>query len=375
MADEFVNYYEVLQIPQTADAAAVKAAVSRERRVWLKRQNSADPARRVEAEKRVRHIDEAERTLSSTTMRPDHDRKLANHKDAPPAPLDTDRSDWMQRARAYLDMGNPGAAHRAAREATNLRGSDHEAWALRAHASVLTAQVADAEFEFAEAIRLEPENASYHHDLGEVFSEQEKWPQAMREYDVALRLAPNDPVTRTSIALVHLQTGSSDKALSIMEAVHREDPGNEVFRYYLAAALDGAARDSLTMLNDESLIATSLAQVERLEAYAGRIAALKLRDPEVVEAEREMRRMAGAAREIMWMNDGAWRNYAIGLGVLGCVACGGLGSNSGGTIALTILVVFPLIAAVVYFYIRGHRRPTWQHAANQLRNLTVRRGI
>ncbi|GIG62967.1 hypothetical protein Lfu02_73390 [Longispora fulva] len=376
MADEWVNYYEILQIAQAADVPAIRAAVSKERRTWIKRQASADPARRAEAELRVQQIDRAEQALLDAASRSAFDERLARQRSQPQAESTAGEGDWLERARAYMAMGNPGAAHRAAREATNLRGSDHEAWALRAQASFLTAQFPDAEFEFAESIRLEPENYDYHHDLGEVYSEQTKWAQAMREFDIALRLSPNNPVTRTAVAQIHLATEDAPKALVVMESVVSGNPDNEYFKYYLAAALEGVARQSLTLLRDGAIVATSEAQVQRLEQHADRIAALRLSDPDAAEAVRDLRRMAGASREMRWehSNVGGW---ITGLVILMCIGCGGLNSDGGTGTAMALLCALPLMAGLVYLYVHLHRKPAWQHADAIFRstNLIVRKGI
>jgi tetratricopeptide (TPR) repeat protein len=374
--EALINYYELLQVPQTADAAEIKAAISAKRRVWIKRQASADAARRAEAEETVRRLDEAEGTLLDATRRREYDQRLAQQPTAAATSTAADGSgDWLDRARAYLEMGNPTAAHRAACEATTQRGSDHAAWAMRAHSSFLLGNPADAEFEFAEAIRLQPGQVEYHQDLGEVYGMQEKWQQALREFNTALQLSPGNPVARTSITQVYLSTHEARKALELMEAVVRENPDNEVFKYYLAAALDGAARESLTLLRDDSILATSAAQVVLLEEHADRMAALNLKDPEVRDSIADLRRLASAAQEMMWIHSSNWQAYAIALGVLVCGLFGGLGSSNGGAVALSLLVFAPLTGAVIYAYVMRHRKPTWEHAARVFQGDIVRRGI
>lgn len=372
----FVNYYEILEVPQTADAAQIKAAVSKQRRTWIKRQGSADASRRTEAEGRVRNIDEAERILLTPARRQAFDDQLAAHiRSGARDDVIDQSSDWLDRARAYLGMGNANAANRAAREATTRKGNDHEAWSIRAHSSFLMGQPADAEFEFAEAIRLAPDEPDYHQDLGEVFGVQEKWTQAMREFETALRLSPGNPVARTSIAQVLASTGKRVSALKIMEGVVAENPDNNFFKYYLAVTLDGAARESLTLLTDDAVIVTSAAQANLLDNYAKRMEALQLDDEEVAESIIDLRRMASSGRKMMWIHGGAWQVYAFALAVLLCGFCGGLGSGDGGGIASAVFVTGPLAALLIFVYVKRHRRHSYEHAAKQLGGLIVRRGI
>ncbi|MFI5912356.1 tetratricopeptide repeat protein [Dactylosporangium sp. NPDC051541] len=374
-AATFVDYYEILQIPETADTDQIKAAVSQQRRVWIKRQASADPKRRGEAETRVRNIDEAERTLLNAGQRTAYDRRLPEQRKAAPeaAPPDGE-ADWLDRARAYLEMGNPGAAHRAAREATNQRGGDHGAWFVRAHSSFLLGQAADAEFEFAEAIRIAPEEPDYHQDLGEVYAQQEKYAQAMREFEIALRQAPGNPVTRTAIAQVQLATDEPHKALKIMEAVVKEHPDNDFFKYYLGAALESSARASITLLRDGTIIVTSEAQAALLEKHARRILKLNLKDKDAAEAVAELQRLADTSREMMWVHSGAWQVYAFVLAASLCGLCGGIGSGDGGAVAGGIFLGGGIAAAVVAIYVTRHRKPAYEHAAKHLTGQVVRWG-
>jgi len=375
LEEALINYYELLQVSQTAETAEIKAAISAKRRVWIKRQASADSARRAEAEETVRRLDEAERILLDAARRREYDQRLAQQSTAAPPATADGSGDWLQRARAYLDIGSLTAAHRAACEATTQRGNDHAAWALRAHASFLMGNPADAEFEFAEAIRLRPEQAEYHQDLGEVYGMQEKWQPALREFNTALHLSPVNPVAQTSIAQVHLNLNQATKALELMETVVRDNPDNAVFKFYLAAALDGAARESLTLLRDDTIVATSLAQVALLEESADRMAKLNLKDPEVRESIAELRRLADTAQEVSWIHSDNWYAYAFALLVLTCGLFGGLGSGSGGGVATGLLVFAPLIGVVIYAYVMRHRKPVWQHAGQVFQGQVVRRGI
>ncbi|MGW4461366.1 tetratricopeptide repeat protein [Micromonospora sp. NPDC004704] len=374
----FVDYYEILQVPETSTGDQIKSAVSQQRRIWIKRQASADAKRRTEAEARVRHIDEAERVLLDAGQRQAYDRRLPEQRRSKPE-METQHdgdADWLDRARAYLEMGNASAAHRAAREATNQRGGDHAAWFVRAHSSFVLGQVADAEFEFAEAIRIAPEEAEYHHDLADVYVMQEKWPQAMREFEIALRLSPGNPVTRTGVAQVLLNTDQPTRALEIMEAVVKEHPDNEFFKYYLGAALEAVARGSLTLLRDNTIIVSSEAQVLRLEQHADRIAALRLSDQDAAMAVTELRRLASEGRKVIWVHSNAWQMYAFALVALSCGLCGGLGSGTGEGVAAALFLLGPLTFGLVYLYVQRHRKPVYQHVAASLNDRqVVRRGI
>jgi tetratricopeptide (TPR) repeat protein len=364
---QFVNLYEVLQVGQTASTDEIRKAITRQRRQWIKRQGSADPGRRAEAEARVRDIDRAEKVLLDPKERAAFDRELAEYR--PPAgPAGQDNGiDWLDRARAYLDQDNPNAANYAAREAINLRGDDDAAWFLRAHSSFLMGNAGDAEYEFAEAIRLSPQNPAYHYGLGETYAAMAKWQSALRKYEEALRLDPGNPEYRTSIAQVYLQNDLGGKALEIMESVVREHPDNPAFRYYLAIALHDELLDHLgkisaivlhgEVLSEGGFYILSEEQASLVMKRADNIANLKVSDPDVARMVEELREMATEARAPKW----DWTNWHKWFGVLLVVGIipffSGIGSGSAASAFIGLLMI---VGIGGLFYTLRHK-PMWQH--------------
>jgi tetratricopeptide (TPR) repeat protein len=378
-AVHFVNYYEILQVPQTASDADVRAAVTKQRRVWVKRQGSPDPARRTEAEQRMRHIDQAEKILLSQVSRTSFDRELASYR-PPAAASAVDDVDWLDKARAYLNADNPGAANYAAREAVNQRSSSHEAWFVRGHSSFLLGNGPDAEYELAEASRLQPDSSLYHYALGEVYSAQEKWQAAMAEYQRALRMEPRNPEYLTSVAQVHLQTDSAGKAVEIMEQVVREHPANPAFKFYLAIALHDHAIDQLAefapmvyngqVISEGGFMIASEAQADLFHRTAMRIEGFRLPDSDVQRMVTTMYEQAADAIRIRWNINRSlfgWLTVCFLFGFLPLIS--GIGGGSFGSFIFGLLVS----GAVVTIVMQVYRRPVWKHRRSALR--MVRRGI
>ena len=121
----FVNLYEILQIPPTPQPTS-QVRGHQQRRQWVKRQRSSDPARRTEAETRVREIDQAEKALLNPDTRATFDRDLATTTGPPdpvrPAGRTGPDQDWLERAKA-APQGDPRKANYAAREAINQCGA------------------------------------------------------------------------------------------------------------------------------------------------------------------------------------------------------------------------------------------------------------
>lgn len=369
----FVNFYEILQVSASAQPDEIKAAITKQRRLWVKRQTSSDPARRTEAEARVRDIDQAERTLLDPGSRAAFDRALAGHRESGrPVGGSADGIGWLERARTYLSEDNANAANYAAREAINQRGNDDEAWFIRGHSSFLLGNGRDAEYELAEAIRLRSDHGLYHYTLGEVFAAQEKWQPALSQYEQALKLEPGNPEYRTSIAVVLLQTDHSTKALEIMEGVVRDHPNNQAFLFYLAIALHDSGLESLgkagplffngQLINEGGFMIVSEAQADLMDKRADRITGLHVRDPEVGKMVTEIREMVREARTMRWnlTNSLPWLLGFLFLGV--APLFGGAGSGSGGA------AVFGLFAGalIVFLYVTLRRKPAWKHLRQEL---------
>ncbi|TDW66188.1 J domain-containing protein [Kribbella pratensis] len=367
---QFVDFYQVLQIPATAGVDAIRSAVTKQRRQWVKRQSSADPDRRAEAEARVREIDRAEKVLLDQTARAAFDRERTSQRPQQETPTSTP-GNWIDKAREYLLADNPAAANYAAKEAIGKEGNDAEAWFLRAHSSFLLGNGRDAGFEFTEAIRLRPDCALYHYGFAEAFAAQELWREALTEYDQALRLDPGNPEYRTAIAIVHLQDDRPGTALEIMEALVQEYPDNEVHKYYLAIALHDNALDSLgrirPLVYDSRLVdaggfsVVSAAQVEWLDRQVQRMVTLRSKNPEVYKLIDGLREMVVEAREVRWnlTGSGPWLIAFVLLGVIPFFA--GLGGSFGAA-------MFGLIAGglIVALYTSSRRLPVWKHRSKAL---------
>jgi curved DNA-binding protein CbpA len=348
---EFVNYYEILSVAETADADAIQKAIRDQRRTWNKRAGQSDPIKRAQAEERIRQLAEAERVLLDPTSRAKFDQasKVYRPPSAPTSTSDGATRDWLLEARSYFAKGNAPSAYYAAREAIALNGARHEAWSIRANSSFLMNNFRDAEFEFNEAIRLQPNNPDYHFDLAEAYASADQWRSALGEYETALRLAPGNPVYRTAIANVYIQNEIPDRALEIMEGVVKEFPDTEVFQYYLALALHDVNLTKWSRLRDGSWSLTSEAQIDITRRMSGRALGLKYDDQRLRASLQENLDLADAAAEDAWYHgDFGPYMFAVLVGICALAAYG-----------LGVLI----IGAAVWVYVATHRMPRWKHNA------------
>lgn len=290
MAADFVNYYEILEIAQTADDAAIDEAIKTQIRTWAKRQSHPDQERRHQAEVRMKQITEAERILTDPARRQTYDQQLANYRPSTtPASMEGVSSDWLERAREFLARDDAASASYAARQATEQQGNNDEAWAIRAQSSFLMGRQQDAVFEFSEALRIRPDEPSYHFDLGSVYESDRQWQPALNSYEQAARIAPHVPMFRVAVASVYLQNDMAPKALPILEQAIKEDPNDESFQFYLAIALHDSALDGMTQLRNGNVIITTEQQAKNSVALAERGLKLKFNDSELRQSLTELR--------------------------------------------------------------------------------------
>lgn len=373
----FVDFYDILNLPETSDADRVKTAIRDQRRIWNKRAGQSDPVQKSVAEQRIRELADAERVLLNETSRQQYDstrvrdkaRAAAESAAATATSATEGARDWMTEARAFYASGNAHAANYAAREAIATNGANHEAWNIRANSSFILSNYADAGFEFREAIRLQPHNAAYHFDYGEAHAATGSWADALVEYETALRQIPGDPVYKTAIANVYLQTDRAAEALALMEEVVKSAPAVEVFQYYLAAALHDATLEKWSHLSSGPYLITSPEQIEVTRQMSRRALALKFSDETLRGSLEENLRLADVAEAATWTMSGNMKWYIAGF-LLGLVL---LFSGFGGGNVLTGLIGLAIGGLVVFAFVSRHHKPQWKY--NAVHPMIKTRGI
>ncbi|CAH0247602.1 tetratricopeptide repeat protein [Microbacterium sp. Bi128] len=364
----FVDFYEILSLPETADADRIREAIRGQRRIWNKRAGQSDVVQKSVAEQRIRDLADAERVLLDASARRTYDSTRVQDKaragaESAAATRSTSEGarDWLAEARTFYATGNAHAANYAAREAIAVNGASHEAWNIRANSSFILANYADAGFEFREAIRLMPHNAAYHFDYGEAHAAAGNWADALAEYEIALQQVPGDPVYKTAIANVYLNTGKSEQALPLMEEVVKAQPGAEVFQYYLAWALHDVNLAKWSRLRGGGFLITSPEQIRITREMSGRALRLTFSDDALRASLQDNLRRADLAEASKWTGSGniLWYLGAALAGLIMLFAGFGAGSAVVGLLGLLIG------GLAVWLFIARHHKPGWKfNAAN-----------
>jgi tetratricopeptide (TPR) repeat protein len=285
------DYYRALKIAPTATDEEVKKAVLRERRLWSNRTNAPDLERRQEADRMVKLLDMAEQTLLDPTRRSQYDLALRT------APINQpqvnqanagEQHDWVREGRRFLSDGDIPSALYAATQATQVDGSNPEAWALSAQAKFRWGQIQDAIYEYKRAINLRPNEAQYYFDLGSVYESTEDWAAALQQYQWASRIEPMSTMYRASIGEMYYHLDRYEEAIATLKQCVAEAPDNSVYRELLALAYCFGSYEHWTYIRannpaglPEGHYATTKLQVDEALASVQKAQALELQAHEV----------------------------------------------------------------------------------------------
>ena len=366
--EHFVDYYGILGIKPEAGGEDIQEALRHQRRQWNKRQAGQNLNRRQDAEIRMRDLADAEKALLNGASRRQYDAERLEHQQqaAAPDPSTLDHqggtaTDWVQRARDFMDTGDLASANFAARESVQLHGNTDEAWSIRAHSAMGLEEWREAEFSFNEAIRLSPTNADYHFDLGCAYETTGDEVKALSKFEDALRLDPANPVYETATAGIYINSGRGDliqRAVQIMDRVVKGNPDQEHFKYYLALALIDSPFGYATLVGDgTTFFLTSAAQVSRMRADIDRAASLNVDDSYVRKLIQDRRKVIANAEASKWLHPyGGGRKAWIVLFIF--LFFGLLGEP---------IVFMLLLAAAIFGYVKLYRIPQWKANAKTLR--------
>lgn len=363
MTERFVDFYDLLGISPQSDAETIRNAIKEKRRVWNAKQNHPNPTTRSHAEQTMRDLNEAERTLLNPSLRASYDRERPERLAAAAASIPTQVSadDWEERVQFFIDNDNLVAAHRTAVEAVTHAPGSAKAWTLRGQASALLERYTDAEYELAEALRLDQNDYYPVYLLGETYRMQDKWQPAMAKFDQALRLSPDNPMVITSKAAVYIAIDQASQAVRLMEPVVRQHPNDEIYKFHLALAYHDEALSRLPKVpGTDSHIWTDAEHIRILRQAVSKIRSLNSPDPAVREAVQRLQAFADEGEQVKWdLTKPVFQQVAALLVFL--PVCAGITSN--GSIVAGLIVGLLLGGGVFYGLLYAFRRkPAWKLA-------------
>lgn len=274
----FENLYELLDVPENAGSEDIEAAIQAQRRIWIKRQNSADPAKQIEAQTRVTMLDRATKTLLKEAARSSYDRELAQERAtmaarkpaysggetsaSVPVGNGPTAAEWIKRAFDYYrDGAGPNVVKQALDEAQKLDRSDPDGWMLRGVVQQQLGNATQAEVSYREALTRDPQHVEALIFLSGMESERGQHNRARERAMEATRIAPNDLRTHVNLGEVFInadQPGEAIRYLKPVVAAHQEEPA---IQQTYARAVYHDTLEQLT-LSENGRHFTSMAQVK-----------------------------------------------------------------------------------------------------------------
>lgn len=346
-----VDYYAVLGVSRDADGEAIETAVKKAMREWRKRTEAADLSVRQEAEVKVKQIETARTTLLDANARATYDGELAGGVKETAAPTGgaPDGQTWLQSAEGYLGVADYHSAAYAAREATQVEGTNAKTWWIRSRANAGLQIWHDALYEAKQAVQLEDDNGEYHFNLGLVHEQMGTYDEAINEYRRGGTCDPSNPIYELAVGGVYASTGHPDQALPVIEAVYSKHPDDATANYYLGSVLIDLAERVPKHKNKDSYVVSSQEEINKMRELAERAKRLNVVDDEV----------RGNADSILQylakMEENAFRPPKAILA--GALDFGAEAGCAGGMIGLTfafVLILLPLIFLIIGFSIIGH---------------------
>jgi tetratricopeptide (TPR) repeat protein len=101
----------------------------------------------------------------------------------------------------------------------------------------------DAQKEFEEELKIDPNNASAEYYLGEVSRQEDKLSEAVRHYAAAAKLAPDFAEAQFGLGRSLLDSGKNAEAVAPLEKAARLTPGNPTIHFALATAYRRVGRN------------------------------------------------------------------------------------------------------------------------------------
>ncbi|HZC26939.1 MAG TPA: tetratricopeptide repeat protein [Actinopolymorphaceae bacterium] len=301
MADD---YYELLEVGAGATGEEIRAAITRQRRIWVRRQSSPDPARRVLAEQRVRDVDAAEKTLLDPGARRVYDEQRG-------------------RTQRQEPVGGPPTAGRNA------------------------SQPAPA-----------GEDLSEHLERGEDYLDQGRWRLAQVEFEYVRERSPADLRAQAGLGAVHVGAGRVKEGLATLERLAAEHPDDDDLKLTLATALYDSAMAGVSDVGDVHRrtrpMILSRRQLTVVRRRLRRIRRLGLSDWQVRMYVEDLKDLITHARKPVWTRSGNLRFYALLLAAAAFVAF----VPSIESLRLLGAVWLVMIIGV---YVVRHRQPGWKY--------------
>jgi tetratricopeptide (TPR) repeat protein len=248
MLEEFVNYYEILEISSTAESDEIEQQYKAISRRLRSQQNNPDDNIQEEAKRKLKELPKAKKILLDSVERQKYNQQLeeSQRKQQQASSQDSQgkdiasSSELIKEGYRLFGIGAINTALEVAKQATARYGDDPNTWALLAEARFRTTNDADsAIYEYKRAIDLRPKEAKFHNALGQVLEKAKRNNDAIIYYNKAIELAPTQIYYALSLGLFLGKLERWDGSVNILEDCYKRQSNNPEVTEALMIAYDG----------------------------------------------------------------------------------------------------------------------------------------
>lgn len=193
--EEFVNYYEILEISRNAELEEIEKRYKEISRKLINLQNSPDDNAQREAAQKSKQLPKAKKVLLDRNERQKYDRQLEEYeKRREQVPFENTQqgvlgssSELIKKGYELFSSGLVREALEIAKTATARYGEDPNTWALLAEARFRIKDIESSIYEYKRAIDLRPREAKFYHSLGTVYEAAKRNDDALNNYQSAVK--------------------------------------------------------------------------------------------------------------------------------------------------------------------------------------------
>lgn len=252
-----VNYYELLEIPQSADKTTIEQAIRKTRRVWNNRANNPDATIRAEAEMHVKEIADAEKILLDANKRQEYDLQLSQAPKSDVVDQSTpDNSDWEEEFfKAYNRDMNDYAVQIAQRE-IRAHERNGRAWFLYGEALRRGGNLAEGIDALKRASLLIDNDDSIYRQLGFAYADCDHFAEAYKAFKTASQINPNEYEYHSLAANSLRNIGMITEAIAEAKIAYSMNSNDEQvkFEYFVALHEDAMKAMSYNRSSGKHLI-------------------------------------------------------------------------------------------------------------------------
>ena len=363
-----INYYRLLNIPQTAGAAEIEKAIKTERRTWNQRANNPKAEIRAEAEQRIRDIAEAEKILLNAQSRANYDREVANAPEKQTAMPTGETEDWVKVAVDFYKKSDYESMAYAAREATQIMPKESIAWFWRGVASSRLNRDSDAKFELQRAIELNPDDVDYYSELADVYKELKDYKNAYQLYTKASNMDSENLYYLASASECLILNKQFNEAVELAKKVYTKDPS---YKYGQAAYLLALYKQIFAAISydasDDTYYVTNQTQLAFFKTKLDIVNSVRADSDDAREIKADLNDLYARSEKVRYIGSSRilWYLCAAGFGLFS------LSSGRGSNVGLGLLC---LVATVAVFYFR-HFKPNWKWNKGAVSREVCRTGL